>query len=46
MQPSPNAKMFLGALLVVFGLVVLVDFSLAKAVIYLFAVLLVLLVAA
>ena len=46
MQSSPNAKMFLGTLLVVFGLVVLVDFSLAKAVIYLFAVLLVLLVAA
>ncbi len=46
MQPSPNAKMFLGFILVVFGLVVLVDFSLAKAVIYLFAVLLALLVAA
>lgn len=46
MQLSPNTKMFLGALLVVFGLVVLVDFSLAKAVIYLFAVLLALLVAA
>ena len=39
MQRPPQIQILLGVLLVVFGLIVLVDFSLTKAVVYLVAVL-------
>ncbi len=44
MNSSSNAKIFFGFILVVFGLLVLLDFSLAKAIVFFFAVLLALLI--